>query len=92
MIGSYIVLGYPNFVIWLQRCQKQISLAYIPLLLFRACYCASSGGDGIKQGISYKEFLGVRLSNLYTYYCVNDEVHGVIKHLATFQVFFGYEL
>lgn len=34
VIGAYVILGYPHFVIWLRRCQKQISLAYIPMLLY----------------------------------------------------------
>lgn len=34
VIGAYVISGYPQFVSWLRRCQKQILLAYIPLLLY----------------------------------------------------------
>lgn len=34
VIGAYVILGYPHFLAGLRRWKKQISLAYIPLLLY----------------------------------------------------------
>lgn len=34
VIGAYVSLGYPHFMVWLRRWQKQILLAYIPLLFY----------------------------------------------------------
>lgn len=34
VIGAYVIFGYPYFMIWLRRCQKQLSLAYGVLLIY----------------------------------------------------------
>jgi probable poly-beta-1,6-N-acetyl-D-glucosamine export protein len=34
VIGAYVVFGYPSIIAWLQRFQKQITLVYVPLLLY----------------------------------------------------------
>ena len=34
VIGAYVIFGYPNFIVWLRRCRKQMSLVYIPLLFY----------------------------------------------------------
>jgi|GEM_PF-756591 Uncharacterized protein conserved in bacteria len=34
VVGAYVIFGYGHFLTWLQRYQKQISLIYVPLMLY----------------------------------------------------------
>ncbi|WP_407308235.1 acyltransferase [Desulfosporosinus sp. SB140] len=95
VIGAYVIFGYPHLLVWLQRCQKQILLAYVPLMLYNYYVEISPhlpGHNNISSGYLYC-FLKVSfmILSIFVFYSLScyissqkPKLYRQIKEAATY--------